>query len=287
MPELSPAARRVVDHGEEQIRALLDELRAWLLDLSGDIASSPKDDGTPVTFADHEVDRRIAEHLAEAFPGHGVVSEERETRAPDTEWTWIVDPIDGTSNFTARLPYWCISVALAYQGEPVLGIVDAPVLASRFVAVAGRGAHVESRSTSLDGRSDPARRRQLRVRDEVAWWDRANRHIPVLLTAGTARRTRAAGIRLNARVMGSVALDLALVAAGVGAASVAMVPRVWDVAAGGLLVTEAGGSVVSLRGEPLVPMQPGVEQTTRTAITVAGPDAHYARRFAEQLLAAE
>ena len=273
--------------GHREIAAVLDEARAWLLDLSGDVDSSPKADGTPVTFGDHEVDRRLTERIASAFPAHGVLSEEQQTRAPDTEWTWIVDPIDGTSNFTARLPYWCISVALAHEGVPVLGIVDAPVLGSRYVAVLGDGAYVESRTTSLDGRVQHPRRRPLRVRDEVEWSDRRNRHIPVMLTGGTARRTRAAGIRLNPRVMGSVAMDLAVVADGIAAASIAMVPRVWDVAAGTLLVTEAGGSVVSLQGEPLLPMQRGVEQQPRSVITAAGPNERYTRGFAEQLLSTE
>src|SRR5680860_1069481 len=61
----------------------------------------------------------------------------------------IVDPIDGTSNFVSRLPYWCISVALAFQGHPVLGIVDAPVLGRRYVATLGAGTFLESRTTSL------------------------------------------------------------------------------------------------------------------------------------------
>ena len=265
--------------------AVLDELRGWLLDVSGDMDSSPKSDGTPVTFADREVDRILTERLADRFPGHGVLSEEQQTRAPETEWTWIVDPIDGTSNFTARLPYWCISIALACNGTPVLGIIDAPVLGSRYSATLGGGATVETRTTSLAGRSDQPRRRPLRVRGEVAWWDRRNRHIPVMLTTGTARRARAAGVRLNARVMGSVALDLAAVADGVAAASIAMVPRVWDIAAGSLLVTEAGGSVVTVDGDPLLPMRPGVEQQPRSAVTAAGPNERYTRQFAERLLA--
>lgn len=276
-----------MDEGHGAVVEVLDELRTWLLDLSGDVDSSPKADGTPVTFGDREVDRRLTERLTEQFPTHGVLSEEQQTRAPDTTWTWIVDPIDGTSNFTARLPYWCISIALALEGVPLLGVVDSPVLGSRYVAVRGAGAHVETRTASLDGRTHQSRRRPLEVRDEVDWSDRGNRHIPVMLTTGTARRARAAGIRLNPRVMGSVAMDLTVVADGIAAASIAMVPRVWDVAAGSLLVIEAGGSVVSLEGAPLLPMRPGVEQQSRSVITAAGPNEHYTRRFAERLLSAE
>jgi myo-inositol-1(or 4)-monophosphatase len=283
-PELSDAAHEVVKRATQEMGETLDEVRAWLLAASGDVEVEAKADGTPVTDADHEVDERIAVRLAEAFPDHGLLSEERDTVAPDTEWTWIVDPIDGTSNFICRLPYWCISVALAFQGQPVLGIVDAPVLGRRYVATLGAGTFLESRTTSLDGTTHQHRRRQLHVRDAVDWRDARNRHVPIMLTTATARAARGAGLRLNPRVMGSTALDLAIVAEGVAAASLAVIPKVWDIAAGVLLVTEAGGAVTSLDEQPLFPVPPGVEHVDRSAITAAGPDADYVRALARALL---
>jgi myo-inositol-1(or 4)-monophosphatase len=124
----------------------------------------------------------------------------------------------------------------------------------------------------------------LQVRPPVAWRDPSNRHVPVMLTTGTARRARGAGLRLNPRVMGSTALDLAMVAEGVAAASIANVPKVWDVAAGVLLVREAGGVVVTLSGEPLLPLTGDVEQLGRSAVTAAGPDETYVRELAGALL---
>jgi myo-inositol-1(or 4)-monophosphatase len=283
-PELSDASREVVTRATQEMNETLDEVRAWLLAASGDVEVEAKADGTPVTDADHEVDERIAVRLVEAFPDHGLLSEERDTVAPDTEWTWIVDPIDGTSNFICRLPYWCVSVALAYQGQPVLGIVDAPVLGRRYVATLGAGTFLESRTTSLDGTTHQHRRRQLHVRDRVDWRDARNRHVPVMLTTATARAARGAGLRLNPRVMGSTALDLAIVAEGVAAASLAVIPKVWDIAAGVLLVTEAGGAVTSLDEQPLFPVPPGVEHVDRSAITAAGPDAAYVKELARALL---
>jgi myo-inositol-1(or 4)-monophosphatase len=282
--ELSDPARGVVTHAVREIGETLDEVRAWLLAASGDVDVEAKTDGTPVTDADREVDERLATRLAEAFPEHGVLSEERVTVAPDTEWTWIVDPIDGTSNFICRLPYWCISIALAHQGQPVLGIVDAPVLGRRYVATLGGGTFLESRTTSLDGSTHQHRRRQLRVRDAVDWRDRGNRHVPVMLTTATARAARGAGLRLNPRVMGSTALDLAIVAEGVAAASIAMVPKVWDIAAGMLLVTEAGGAVTSLDEPSLFPVPAGVEHVDRSAVLAAGPDPSYVTEIAGALL---
>jgi myo-inositol-1(or 4)-monophosphatase len=256
--DLSRATRAAIADGRKVVEVALDELAPRLLAASGEVDVAAKGDGTPVTDADHEADAFLSATLLDAFPDHGVLSEERTTVAPDTEWTWIVDPIDGTSNFTCRLPYWCVSVALAYQGTPVLGIVDAPVLGRRYLAEHGQGAYRDTR--------------RLQVRPRVDWRDGRNRHIPVMLSTGTARRARAAGLRLNPRIMGSLALDLAAVAEGSAAYSVALIPKVWDVAAGWLLVREAGGAMVTVRDEPLLPVTPGVPYGGRTAVTAAGAD---------------
>ena len=268
----------------DSLTTALDEVAGWLLADSGDLEVTAKADGTPVTDADTAVDDHLRARLTSAYPDHGVLSEERGTRSPTTAWTWVIDPIDGTSNYTNRLPYWCISVALLHDGEPVLGVVDAPVLGRRYVAIAGSGAEVISRTTSLDGREDHPRSRPLRVRPPVAWRDPVNGHIPVMLTTGTARRAQGAGLALNPRVMGSTALDLAMVAEGVAAASVAKVPKVWDIAAGVLLIREAGGVIVTIGGEPLLPLVGDVEQGGRSAVTASGPNEGYVRELAAALL---
>ncbi len=262
----------------------LDEVAGWLLVSSGDLEVTEKADGTPVTSADTTVDDRLRDRLTDAFPDHGILSEERGTMAPTTTWTWVIDPVDGTSNYTNRLPYWCISVALLFEGLPVLGVIDAPVLGRRYTAIAGRGGTMTSRTTSLDGRDQQPTSRPLKVRPPVAWRDPSNGHVPVMLTTGTARRARGAGLELNPRVMGSMALDIALVAEGVAAASIAIVPKVWDIAAGALLIEEAGGVVVTVDADPLLPLVGGVEQEGRAAITATGPDEAYVNELVAALL---
>ena len=284
MTELSPAARRVVREAEEELATALDDIGGWLLTLDGDVEVESKADGTVVTARDREVEERLAERLSRAFPDHGILSEERRTTAPDTDWTWVIDPIDGTSNYTCNLPYWCISVALAQGGDPVLGCVDAPILARRYTAVRGEGAWLVDRSGAPDRHDRRARPRPLQVHTPVDWRDRGNRHLPVMLTTATARHARSAGLALNPRVMGSTALDMAVVAEGAAVVSVAMIPKVWDVAAGALLVEEAGGHTVTLRSDPLLPFSRGEEQAGRCAITAAGPDPDYVRELAEALL---
>jgi myo-inositol-1(or 4)-monophosphatase len=270
VPSSPSTAESVVIHARGVIATVLDELGPALLGATGRIEVEPKSDGTPVTDADREADERLERAIRAAFPTHGVLSEERDTTVPDTDWCWVVDPIDGTSNFVAGLPYWCVSVALTLEGRPVLGVIDAPALGRRYLAQRDAGAW-------LGGR-------RLAVRSPVDWRDGRHRHVPVMLTTSTARRARGAGLRLNPRVMGATALDLAIVAEGVAAASVALVPHVWDVAAGALLVTEAGGSIVTLEGSPLLPMRVGDDHRRRAAPTAAGPEPAYVRDLARRLL---
>ncbi len=285
MPDLTPDERAVVDRARVELDQALDDVRGRLLADSGTLKVHGKPDGTVVTDADRDVDDHLAQRLVAAFPDHGMLSEERATRAPDTRWTWIVDPIDGTSNFTCRLPYWCVSVALTLDGYPVLGVVDAPELGRRYRATLGQGAEVEHRTTSADGTSEVREvRGPLQVREPLDWRSGRNGHVPVMLTTATTRHARAAGLSLNPRVMGSTALDLAVVAEGVAAGSVAMVPKVWDIAAGALLVEEAGGAVITIDGEPLLPIVAGQEQASRAAITAAGPTEPSIRELAEALL---
>lgn len=272
MATLDPATRQVVDDALSLLRELCDDLRPNLLDRTGDTSSHMKRDGTPVTDSDVEVNERIVTAVEKRFPTHTVLSEELDTSYDGAEWAWIVDPIDGTSNFTTGVPYWCISAALARHGQPILGFVDAPPLGARFEAVRGDGA-------TRNGRP-------IQVRDEVDVDDPANRHVPLLLTTVTARRARPR-VRLNPRVLGSAALDLCLVAQGVGAAALSMRPKVWDHAAGALIVEEAGGAYVTIEGEPLLPLRSGLEYEGRSAVGGAGPSEEYVRKIAARLTADE
>lgn len=271
MSQLPSSARAVVDRAAEVAGAALDGLRDRLLASTGAVEVEAKRDGTPVSVIDREADERLSAAIAAVFPDHGVLSEEQDTVAPATDWTWVVDPIDGTSNYTTGLPYWCVSVALLLEGRPVLGVIDAPVLGRRYLGTRGGGAW-------RDGR-------RLAVRPPVDWRDPRNGHIPLMLTTGTARRAREAGLRLNPRVMGSTALDLAVVAEGVAAGSIAIRPKVWDVAAGWLLVEEAGGAVVTIDAEPLLPLAVGLDHADRPAATAASADAASITGLAQGLLA--
>src|SRR4028119_2192384 len=97
-----------------------------LMDDFGQVQASQKDDGSLVTQADKWADETIRDAIASHFPTHGILSEEAEHKFPDTEWCWIIDPLDGTTNFTRGIPIWGISLGLLYRGTPVFGYVYFP-----------------------------------------------------------------------------------------------------------------------------------------------------------------
>jgi myo-inositol-1(or 4)-monophosphatase len=259
---LDGAARSVVVQARSVLDAVLDDLRDELAPRAGDAVVETKPDGTPVTLHDRAADEMLTSRLLDAFPAHGVISEEAGHVAPTSAWTWVLDPIDGTSNFIAGVPYWCVSVALCLDGAPALGVIEAPALGLRFTAVAGEGA--EERSAH--------RTRHLRVRERVGLRAPSSAHVPGLYSGGAARDLTADGVTLNARIMGAAALDLAMVARGTAPLAVTLGPHVWDVAAGGLLVLEAGGACAGATDRPLLPLVPGRDYGSEVVRTAGATD---------------
>lgn len=250
----------VIGRASAVAHAAVDGLRDRLLRGWGSAARRDKRDGSPVTDLDLLADRTIAAAVLDTFPDHSVVSEEGATTWDGAEWTWIVDPIDGTTNYAAGLPYWGTSVALAREGRVVWGMVDVPALGQRIEATRGAG-------TTLDGTP-------VRVRPASDLTDRATRHVPMAVSAGTIRQT-APGTFFKPRVLGAGAVDLALVASGTLGAAFMRVPKVWDVAAGTLCVVEAGGAVVEFDEPCHLPLEAGRDARDVSVRTIAGPDADW------------
>ncbi len=97
-----------------------------------------KPDRTFVTDLDAAIEARLRTMISDSYPDHGIVGEEDATKAADAEWVWILDPIDGTAPFIAGVPVYGTLIALAHRGVPVVGVMDLPVTAERWVGVAGR-----------------------------------------------------------------------------------------------------------------------------------------------------
>ena len=97
-----------------------------------------KDDGSPATSVDQEVEDRMRGIILDAHPDHGILGEERQAHAPDSEFVWAIDPIDGTLPFLAGIPVFGTLLALLHRGRPILGIIDMPMTAERWIGAAGR-----------------------------------------------------------------------------------------------------------------------------------------------------
>ena len=123
----------------ERLNALIDRVaERQRLDF-GQLESESKADGSLITACDRWSDATLVAGLAEIFPGEGVLSEEGNQSVPASSAYWVVDPLDGTTNFAAGIPFWAISIARFEQGVPVLAVLDVPPLRQRLVAIRGQG----------------------------------------------------------------------------------------------------------------------------------------------------
>lgn len=192
-----------------------------------------------VTEADRLAEEAVRDVLLSAFPDHGIVGEESGETAGDSEYRWFVDPLDGTTNYAQGLPLFATSIALERNGELLVGVIHAPVLGETYTAVRGRGAWRNGEPLRV------SEEKQLENGLLVTGFpydmspgqpDNAD-HILTLVP-----RTR--GVRL----LGTAAIDLAYVASGLFEAYWDLTNAPWDVAAGVLLVEEAGGKVTDMTG---------------------------------------
>lgn len=204
-----------------------------------------KGPGDFVSKADHKAEQVIREELTEARPNYGWVGEESTPVAGiDPTRRWIVDPLDGTSNFLHGLPHWAISIALEHKGEIVAGVVYDPIKDEMFTAEKGAGAWVNDRRMRVSGRRDLI---TCLFATGVPFGGR--RDLPETLSDLGRIMPTCAGVRR----FGAAALDLAYVAAGRLDGYWERNLHVWDIAAGLLLVREAGGFVedITKDGNPL------------------------------------
>ncbi|MEX0835096.1 MAG: inositol monophosphatase family protein [Nitriliruptor sp.] len=208
-----------------------------------DIGVETKSTATdPVSEADRAAERLIAERLLTARPDDGLLGEEGQApRAGTSGYRWVVDPLDGTVNFLYDRPAWCVSIACEDDRGSVVGVVHAPVLGETWVAERGGGARrlEDDRPLQVSSVSTLA---QALVATGFAY------DADVRAQQGTEGADLVARVR-DVRRDGSAALDLAGVAAGRVDGYLEHGLQPWDLAAGSLLVTEAGGCVTLVERE--------------------------------------
>ena len=195
-----------------------------------------------VSDVDRKAEEIIIQTLLEAYPGHGILAEEsgREHGAKNSEYVWIIDPLDGTTNFLHGFPVYAVSIALAFRGQVQQAVVFDPTRNDLFFASKGRGAFLNDRRLRVS--------RRLRISDSLIGTgfpfrkgDNFKRYVKMFEEVMQS----CAGLRRP----GAAALDLCYVAAGYydGFFETGLNP--WDVAAGSLMITEAGGLIGNFTGE--------------------------------------
>jgi myo-inositol-1(or 4)-monophosphatase len=196
-----------------------------------------------VTDADVNAERAIAEVLRKAWPDHAILGEEENAADVRSEHLWIVDPLDGTTNFAHGIPHFAVSIAYYRSGVPQVGVIYNPVRDDWYIAERGRGATYNGRPISV------GQQQQL---SEVLigtgfYYDRGAMMEATLAALGRLFRQQIRGIRR----MGTASLDLAMVATGQLGGFFEYQLSPWDFAAGRLLLEEAGGRITTTEGATL------------------------------------
>jgi myo-inositol-1(or 4)-monophosphatase len=202
-----------------------------------------------VTEADHGSEKAIFEVIKKDFPDHYILSEEAGAIAMDSEYKWIIDPIDGTVNFAHGIPICCVSIALEYLGEMIMGAVYNPFNHEFYFAQKGFGASLNQKAIRVSEETTVIKS-CLVTGFPYTYLDLPNGPLDVF-----ARMIRKG---VPVRRLGSAAMDLCWVAAGRFDGFYEHKLQAWDSAAGSLIVEEAGGRVTDFKGQPYSPYQPHI-----------------------------
>lgn len=218
------------------------DLADRILRTSRDRSAAFKGDRDPVTETDLAIERAMRDCLHHATPKAGFLGEE--TGGSTDGIAWVLDPIDGTANFTHGVPLTAVSLALLDHGEPIVGLIAVQAERVRYTAMRGHGATRDGEPIRASACAE-LRSAMVAMGDYATGSDATARNQTRLrITAVLAARAQ------RVRMLGSAAIDLAWVAAGKLDASVMLSNKPWDTAAGVLIAREAGAHVTDLTGQP-------------------------------------
>jgi myo-inositol-1(or 4)-monophosphatase len=198
-----------------------------------------------VTEADLASDAAIRKTLAAAYPQHNIVTEEEAAIDRGSDFTWYVDPIDGTVNYSRGFPLWGVSIGLKRKDQMVAGCIWLPALEEMYTATLGGGAYLNGKKIQVSAVSEPVQAIISHGDFNVGSTDEKRRE---LNAKNLESRGRAAAALQRVKCLGSAVVESAFVAAGRMEAYCMLAMHPWDVAVGSLLVTEAGGKVSHLDG---------------------------------------
>jgi len=220
---------------------------------TGGIQGNLKSDHTVVTEADLTTDKFLRSSIKDAFPGDSIISEEENTYFEgDTIYTWVIDPIDGTTNFSLGLHHWGVSIARLREGSPDLAALYFPLLDELFSAVRGGGAFLNGIRLSVNPDAP------LRTETFFSCCSRTQQEYQV-------------NIPYKTRIFGSAAYGLVSVARGSAALAFEVTPKIWDFSGSWLITQEAGGVIAPLDRTSVFPLQPGKDYGTQSYPVLAAP----------------
>ena len=195
----------------------------------GNISASNKSDGSLITSCDLWSDKKIEEALSIIAPNEGVLSEEGAKLVPKTNAYWIVDPLDGTTNFAAGIPYWSISVARFVDGTPQSSFLIIPTLKKKFVAIKGEGVWLNNKKIEVNKNNQKSDCVSLCSRSIKILQKNPNSIFPGKI-----------------RLLGVSSLNLTSVAMGQTFGAIESTPKIWDIAAAWLLLEELHLSLIHI-----------------------------------------
>jgi myo-inositol-1(or 4)-monophosphatase len=201
----------------------------------------------PVTQADRAAESFLMREILQRFPGDGFLGEEGAEENSRNGWLWIADPIDGTVNYVHGLPHFSVSLGLLKDGEPIAGAVVQAATKEHFQAERGGGSYRDSKRLSVSSTS--------KLQDALAATDFPYDH-QARVTSGVKRFATLINACQGVRVLGSCALELCRVAAGELDLYCVEGTKAWDVAAGALILQEAGGVITDWDGAKLDVLNP-------------------------------
>ncbi len=222
----------------------------------GHVNAQEKADGSLVTMADHQADQTLHQAIRTNFPHHGILSEEAGHTFPGSDWCWVIDPLDGTTNFARGIPLWGISLGLLYQGTPVFGYVSLPPINQAFYGFDHPAAPT---GAFLNGRLLPPPAHTL-----------SSNHFVSLCTRSVALLTQAFPCKV--RVLGVSTYNLLLAAKGATLGGVEATPKIWDIAAVWVILQAAGVVWYPLSTEPIFPLVVGHDYGSQSYPTLVVTD---------------
>lgn len=195
-----------------------------------------------VTDIDRASEKKIIQHLQKAFPEHSILGEESgHIGNPESDYQWIIDPLDGTTNFIRSIPHFAISIGCTYRGKLEHGVIYDPIKQEEFTASRGRGARLNGNRIRVTGRSTM---HGALLATGIPFSLPSTEYMEPYLDCLRALAEQSSGIRR----LGVASLDLAYLAAGRFDAFWEMYLKPWDIAAGLLLIKEAGGLISDFQG---------------------------------------